>query len=431
MRTSLVSLNLIFILLILPLQSCGKSSFPQDKVIESVKRISKDEYHVDVQTKVVGKNLGTYIALENIFDREQGLSKEASENIGNLLLSVSRVSLSTDAPLDFYTVIASDKTIPGVEAVFTRNVTDVKRYLLGNISRDDFFQRLMIDVRFSPSTLAERTVLNFFSNMTTGNTRNLLANYLRKSTDSTEFSLAFLRMILEIKLKDSLHFEVLQLKIKPLASESALVYCKTKETYKPKAGYTSEDFTFPSGFIHEYLFLIGSSNYLPEIREIIPLDFKDENGGYKKKPFPAEYAAYQDEESWPKDDFLLDDITFPQFLAGQIAQRIVRKVRELEDDSTKKSTPTKNNATLNFKVDSVKGRYIKSEEKDIKGSLIQIDFKISQSSEDAIPSHLYDLSFEIIKDVIEKYHFKDFSEIRLSRVSSKDVRIIPKSAILK
>jgi hypothetical protein len=236
-------------------------------------------------------------------------------------------------------------------------------------------------------------------------------------------------MILEMKLKENVHFEMLQIKTQALPLERALVYCKVKETYRIKTGYTAKDFTFPSGFISEYLFLVGSSNYLPEIREIIPLDYKEENGEFKKRPFPKEFEAYQKVDDWSKQDFLLEPLSLPQFLAGQMAQRIVRKVRELETvDSKKKETP---NVPLDYKVESVKGHYVHPrDDKSIKEPSFQLDFRISQSqSKEAIPATLYDLSREIIKDVVEKYHFDDFNEIRLSKTSSKDLKVISKDAL--
>lgn len=432
--SSLIILTYVGVCLPLSFLGCGKASFPKDELLSSVKKMCRNEYHVDVLSKIEGSNLGTFIVLENIFDREEGLSKEASEHIGDILLAVSRISISTDAPLEFYTVVAADKGIPGVEAVFVRYVDDVKRYLLGSISREDFFQRLMIDVRFNPAMLAERTVLSFFSNLSTGNTRNLLANYLKKSSDSTEFSLAFLRMILEIKLKDNVHFEVLNIKTKPLPTEKALVYCKVKETYTVREGYTNEDFTFPSDSEQEYLFVVGASNYLPEIHEIIPLDYKDDEGQVKKRALPAEYAKYGHFQEWPKEDFLLDDTSLPQFLAGQMAQRIVRKVRELEDQEAlknKKEGKEPEKKPLDFRVESVKGHYIPQEEGQEPVPSFRLDFKISELEDpQTIPSNLYELAFTIVKDVIEKYKFNDFKEIRFSRTSSKEFKIIPKNALL-
>lgn len=424
-------LPILPVLLLQVLSGCDKPSFPKERLLESIKEMCHEEYHLDVKAKVSDNVLGTYVVLENIFDREQGLSKEASEKIADLLLAVTRISLSTDAPIQFYTVVASDKTIPGVEAVFVRYVDDVKRYLLGSISRDDFFHRLMIDVRFNPSSLAERTVLNFFSNLSTGNTRTLLANYLKRSSESSDFSLAFLRMILEMKLKDNVHFEMIQMKIKALPDERTIVYCKVKENYSMKQGYTEKDFNFPSGFVYEYLFVIGATNYLTEIREVIPLDYKDDNGEYKKRSFPAEYAEYQNTDEWLSDDFLIEKISLPEFLAGQMAQRIVRKVREMEGEGETPESKA-DNPLLNYKVESIKGHYLPPKsDTDISNPSFELDFKVVSSlHSETMPQKLYDVSVEIVRDVIEKYHFDDFKEVRLSNTSSKDVKVVPRSVLI-
>lgn len=419
------ALSLFFLFFVLIVSGCDKPSFPKDKVIDSIKDICRSEYHVDdVQAKMSGNNLGAWVRIEKLFG---GISDADSDRMGNVLLSLARVSLSTDAPVQFYTMVVANKAIPGVEYVATRYVVDIKKFWGSIISRDDFEQRMMLKVRFNPVPLAKRSVLNFFSDLSTGNTRNLLTDYLKKSSDTSEFSLSFLRMILEMKLKENVHFKVLKIKTKPLADEKALVYCQVKETYKTKPGTSAGDLTFLSGFIYEYLFVVGAASLNAEILEIIPLDYKDENGQLKKRAFPAPYASFQNVDLWSEDDFCLEEITLPDFIAGQIALRIVRKVSDLEklvEDKKEGAKP------LGFKVESVKGHYLKPDAK--KGlPSFQFDFEVTQNNED-IPPKLYDLTVEVLKSVLlEKYRFDDFDEIRLVGNASKDPKVISKNMLIQ
>ncbi|MDP3980829.1 MAG: hypothetical protein Q8Q33_05390 [Chlamydiota bacterium] len=413
--------HLVALLLILAFTftGCSKPSFPKDQVIQSVKDMCKKEYQLDVDVKITGSTLATYVQLENIFDRESGLGTEATQHIGDILLSVSRVSLSTDAPLTFYTVIAADKNLPGVEAVFTRYVEDLRRFLLSNISREDFFQRLTIDVRFSPHVAARRLVLQFFSDLSTKEVYQVLTRYVRRTTKTTDFSLAFLKMMLEMKLKQNIHFKIQQMLIKPIEDEKALVYCKAKETYDPKENYSAKDYSYESGFEHEYLFVIGANNFLPEIDEIIPLLYMDTKGNVKDRGFPEEYQMYQNLDEWSDNDFLALHITVPQFIAKQIAQRIIRKINEKKIDKREKGN-------WDFVVESVKGHYALEE----KSSKFYFNFKIKSVDNDMIiPDSLEKLSQEVAKDVLEKYRFDDFEEIQLSVAASKNIKTIPKNLV--
>ncbi len=405
--------------------SCSKPSFPKEKVADSIKKVCQDEYKVkDVQSKIIGNNLGAWVRVEKLFG---GVSDIDSEKMGNVLLSLARVSLSTDAPIQFYTLVIANKAIPGVEYVATRYLLDIKKFWTSTISRDDFEQRMMLRIRFNPAPLAKRCVLNFFSNLSTGNTHHLLTDYLKKSTDSSDFSLSFLRMVLEMRLKDKVHYKILAIKTKALPDEKALVYCQVRETYEMKPGTVAEDITFPSGFVYEYLFVLGASNFNANITEVIPLDYRDENGKFQRRAFPEPYLQFQKVDEWLEDDFDLEEVTLPDFIAGQIALRIVRKINDLEKLAEDKKS---NIQPFDFKVESIKGHYLK-DEKNQKLPFFQFQFEMTHSKE-GFPPQLYDLTCEVIQNVLmEKYHFNEFEEIRLMRSTSEEVKVISKSALQK
>ncbi|MCM8761201.1 MAG: hypothetical protein NC938_05805 [Candidatus Omnitrophica bacterium] len=146
--------------------SCGWGpTYPKEKLEESIVRICKNEYKIDVKVHTVGKTIAIYLPLENLIDFSFALTKDASEKINNVILSVSRVVLSTDAKIDFYCIIAHDIRIPEIQVIIIKSVDDVKRLLLNDISRGEYGKRILIDMRMNPQSQKERSVKEIFHRM--------------------------------------------------------------------------------------------------------------------------------------------------------------------------------------------------------------------------------------------------------------------------
>jgi hypothetical protein len=146
------------------LTSCGPT-YPMDKVKESVARVCRDEYKLDVKAEIIGKTIAIYLPLEDLIDFTFAITKSASEKINDVILSVSRVTLSTDAEFDFYCIIAHDIRIPEIQIVIIKSVDDVKRFLLNDISRGEYSKRMLVDIRLSPQAQKERAIKEIFSKM--------------------------------------------------------------------------------------------------------------------------------------------------------------------------------------------------------------------------------------------------------------------------
>lgn len=154
MRNRIFSVLLIFIICI-SITSCAPT-YPREKIPEGVKKLCKKEYNVDVDVKIEGSTLGVRIPLEGLFDTETlQIVPEAFNKVDGVMLSVSRVALSSDKSIDFYTVITYDKNVPGAEITMTRYVYDLRRYFYGDISRGEFTKRMIFDVRFNPQGIID------------------------------------------------------------------------------------------------------------------------------------------------------------------------------------------------------------------------------------------------------------------------------------
>lgn len=154
----------VYCLLLTVLLGCGPT-YPKEKFTESILKVCKKEYKLDVKAEAVGKTIAIYVPLPNLIDFTFAVTKEASEKINNVILGVSRVALSTNAKFDFYCVIAHDIRIPEIQIVIIKSVDDVKRFLLNDISRSEYAKRMLIDIRLSPQSQKERAIKEVFEKM--------------------------------------------------------------------------------------------------------------------------------------------------------------------------------------------------------------------------------------------------------------------------
>jgi hypothetical protein len=155
---------IICVIALATLAGCGET-YPKEKVAESIVKICKDEYKIDVKTQIVGKTIVIYLPLENLMDFTFSINQDASEKINDVILSVARVTLSTDESYNFYCVIAHDVRIPEIQIVIIKSVDDVKRLLLNDISRGEYSKRILIDLRLNPQSQKEKSVKEVFQKM--------------------------------------------------------------------------------------------------------------------------------------------------------------------------------------------------------------------------------------------------------------------------
>lgn len=123
---------------------CGPT-YPKITLSESLIRLCKEEYNVDVSVQIAGKTLGVYVPLEKLFDSTLRLSPDVGSQLDGVILATSRVVLSTDDPPDFYVVVAQDKRIPGVELRLVRYVQDIRRLNYGDLSRNEYTKRMIFE----------------------------------------------------------------------------------------------------------------------------------------------------------------------------------------------------------------------------------------------------------------------------------------------
>jgi len=145
---------------------CGcQATYPQKDVEESIVRICKQEYGSDVLVETEGKTMVIYLPVSDLMNYSFALTKAASQKVNDVIFSVARVAMSTDAEINFYCVIAHDVKMPQLQIIIIKNVEDVKRLFATDISRGEYMKRMLIDLRMNPQAKKEQVVKEVFKKM--------------------------------------------------------------------------------------------------------------------------------------------------------------------------------------------------------------------------------------------------------------------------
>lgn len=133
-----------YYLLFSVLTGCSKPTYPKDKLSESVQKILKKEYNLDGSVKLVGCTLYLEVELPELLSTEKELLKKVIKKIQGAVLTVVRVSLSTDAKIDTVVTIAKVENYDFCIRIIQR-VEDIKHFLYLKISKSDYEERLILE----------------------------------------------------------------------------------------------------------------------------------------------------------------------------------------------------------------------------------------------------------------------------------------------
>lgn len=165
---------------IVSLSGC-QPTYPKEELPKAIKNVCMQEYGMDVEVTVKGSTVGIYYPMKGLMDAGMGISEDAWDRIGNLLLIASRVVLSTDAEIKFYCVITQDIKLPELQVVIIKYVDDVKRGFYRNISRSESFKRTLLSINLTPQAKKERTVEKIFEKLGVeeGTRQSILDDFFR------------------------------------------------------------------------------------------------------------------------------------------------------------------------------------------------------------------------------------------------------------
>jgi hypothetical protein len=138
--------------------SACEATYPAATLTTTLTKLIKTEVNVDVISQVVGKTLWIYFPSEKLVNAKDLMWDETGlEDVGKVLSVAHRVLLSSDASIDFVSVVAADVKNYGLELQTIEYVPDIKEAILERFSRGEFFMRSVRDVSLNPQTVNDRT----------------------------------------------------------------------------------------------------------------------------------------------------------------------------------------------------------------------------------------------------------------------------------
>lgn len=380
----------IFLMLAI-LAGCDKPTYPKGKIEESILKLCRDEYKLDnVKIKIIGSTLGVYIPVEGLVDPDMKLNQKAGEKIEDVALSIHRVVTSTDMPLKFYILAARDTKTTGAEFLLTGFVYDVVRVRLFDISRGEYFQRILRDFRFNPAIAGEQRIRELFNAL---NQNALMAENLK----------SILYPIYVVGKKGSQKIEILDIESKELSDHESLLYVKTSEEYEPTPGFEAYAAIFPPGFKNEYIFLIDVSLFISPVKEIVSKYFYS-NNEIRQRNLKDTFEQYKDKGLIGIDGFPTKDLSLGWFLSVQISRRIKSL---FEEDKKLKN---------NFKVVSSQG--------EIKDLMFQFKFNITPDNKRSMDEKIiFSRIIKMTGGVLHLYGFEEYKGVEFINAASGEKKI--------
>jgi hypothetical protein len=369
-------LGLIFLLLFSS-SSCTKATYSTDKLEEGLINLCKNEYKLpDVQVKTIGSTLGVFVPVDGLIDADFKLDQKSSEKIEDVAISIHRVTTSTDSPVKFYVLTARDTNMTGAEFILTGFTYDVVRVRLLDVSRGEYFKRILRDFRFNPSVTGLEKVKQLFSG-------------LNMNSPEAESLKPFFYPIFSIGKPNTQKIEIKSIKAKEISANEALLHVKTNEFYEPAKGFESLSATFPSGFSNEYLFLVDTALFQNSIKEIVPKYFHT-NSEIRQRNIEETFGQYKDIGFIDINGFPKKSLDMPWFLGEQISRRI----KNIQDEGIKFNKPFHiQNSFCELKDKSFSFKFNLSS-----------DNPISEKDEQIILSEIVNLA----ATVLHRYDFTDF-----------------------
>ena len=382
---------LLIILFSITLSACDKPTYPAGKIEESFLKLCKDEYKLDnVKAKVVGSTLGVYIPLEGLVDPDLKLNQDAGKKIEDVALSIHRVTTSTNMPLKFYILTARDTKTMGAEFILTGFIYDVVRVRLFDVSRGEYFQRILRDFRFNPAIAGEQKVKDLFS-------------ALNQDTSLAENLKPIFYPVYAIGKKSSQKIEITGIESKELSDHESLLYVKTTEEYEVAPGLEAYTAIFPSGFKNEYLFLVDLSLFTNPIKEVVSKYFYS-NNEIRQRNLKDTFEQYKDMGVIGTDGFPKKDLDLGWFLSQQLSRRIKQL---FEEDKKLKDA---------FTVASSQG--------EIKDQAFQFKFNItSNNNKPGRENIIFGSIIKMAGTVLHLYDFEEYKGIEFINLANGEKKV--------
>jgi len=137
---------LLSLVILFGMLSAGcKASYPKNSVAESVEKLIKKEYNINGQAKLTGDTLYLEVNLDGLVSTEQKVLTKILTKVEGASLVITRVALSSDASIKYMVLVASEPTFK-LHLRIIQRLDDIKGYLYQKISREDYQDRLVLEI---------------------------------------------------------------------------------------------------------------------------------------------------------------------------------------------------------------------------------------------------------------------------------------------
>lgn len=351
--------------------SCSSPSYPKDRVAESLVNLCRDEYKMDVQAQMKGTTLGVRVNIPGLIDSlrhsagssavhlpglmvegryaEKGFGfrvfakgefvrvakrdetdrppkepEPAIKKLQQISTALNRVCLSTNAPIEFYQMIARDPGPDNLDVILSGYIMDSKRAQFYGISMGEMQSRSQFGVRLQPEELARQTVASFLRDLRRLPLPKLLSAYTSPSKRFSDLLPKILLAAVDLKgMEQELIDE--NWPARQIDRETALVYV-------PLLVLREEGALLFTVEIHD------SSASLLDIDRL------------QDGKLPKVHEELGSPEQWGKG-FYLESLSLPDFLAEQIARRVMAEFQPLEslEDKARPAKPKEKPKPANLK----------------------------------------------------------------------------------
>lgn len=326
MKKNFYAVFILGMTLVAAFQGCSKKSYPSDRVREAVLDICHKEYGIhDVQVQLKGDTIGVYLPLPKIFAadfKETAVTgkvrnmdtlfepaPETLEKIEDVWSAISRVLLSTDRPLQFYVLEATDTEKTGMQLLMMGSVEDIKRVKALDISQGEYRKRVSHELKLNHAVLWHKPVREFYKDISDLPVEEVRKKYFGESLNIDTLQRLFLDGLWDGKgQKSEKSWEIKDIRSAAIQKNQILVYTKVTSPREP-----SQDL--------QYIFMISLTDDKARIVRIIPFQFRDDKGEMQRISFPKELQVQDSLEHW-EVEFELDEIKMGPFLAAQLTRRV-------------------------------------------------------------------------------------------------------------
>ncbi len=346
------------------LASCGPS-YPKERVAESLVELCHKEHGIDVKAQVAKTTLGVLVVIPGLIDelmrqaagspgeppppllvegeyrqdrfdfqflsrgsfsrvtKEADLTETDSrapdrekshplKMLDQVSTAIRRVALSTDAPLEFYTLIARDPGSANLDVVFSGHLNDLKRVMYFDISIGEAHRRSRFSLRHQPETIARQTVQGFLRDLPRLPLPQLLGSYTAGPKNLRELFPRILQLAVDLQGQEkNLILMEKEWPVRQIRLDQVLVYVPLSA----------------AGLSGAVLFTVQLKEGQGTLSDIERLEGPD---------LPARVRSLGPPSQW-KGTFYLEPIFLPQFLSEQIAKRVLGEFEPLDNDSKKEN----------------------------------------------------------------------------------------------